>query len=144
MIDNTRQNALKRQESDLSNLESDIKSQRFNIDLRTSELSRLRDQKKEEHRLSSQPHSEAFSSLDRTSGGGVNSIQPQLVASQPPRQTATSSSLFDANYGTSTISVPKDTKGKQTDRVNESISTKGRPSTSQKVKNTSAYSCNLI
>lgn len=132
-------------EAENNKLESEISNYRSNIEIRTSELVRLKSLKAEESRLSAaQPvggDKPAFQ--DRFSGG---TLQPQIVQSQVPNRETASASIFTQNYGSSTIT---DKPPKKTNPVADSSmtqpSTKGGRGSVQgpKVKSTSGY-CNLI
>lgn len=130
-------------ENENMKLESEISNYRSNIEIRTSELVRLKSVKAEESRLSSTASNggEKPQGPDRFSGG---SMQPHMVQSQVPRVTA-SASIFTQDYGSSTVTekpVKKPTP--VTDTSMSQTSQKGRGSTTgPKVKSTGSY-CNLI
>lgn len=134
------QTVMKNLEADTSKLDSEISNYRSNIEIRTSELVRLKSLKAEESRLSATTQSQEKAPQDRQSGG---TLPPTLVNSQPPRLTATES-IFTQNYGASTITQDKPKKTGTAGDLSMTQSSKGRGSTTgQKVKNTKSY-CTLI
>lgn len=130
-------------ESENNKLESEISNYRSNIEIRTSELVRLKSHKAEESRLSAANTNGGDKPVpDRFSAG---SMQPQIVQSQIPNRETASASIFTQNYGSSTIT---DKPAKKANAVADSSMTQpsvkgGRGSVGTKVKSTGGY-CNLI
>lgn len=132
-------------EAENNKLESEISNYRSNIEIRTSELVRLKGLKAEESRLSA-AHAmggEKQGVQDRFSGGA---LQPQMIQSQVPSRETGSASIFTQNYGSSTITdkPPKKAAAIADSSMSQHSAKGGRGSVQgPKVKSTSGY-CNLI